>query len=983
MDHIRRDQRVDVAPPSGESTEPPHPEAGRAPLTRPSGHGRRSLIPSSVQIGLLVLLAAVAVRDAAAQTAPQSFWATVEQKERGIYFAALENGDAENWFGGLVASWATEVTLSLTHLDPAAPSAAQIEVQLQGVTTDDTVAPDHRVAVFVNDLEVGELTFDGRERGTGRFAVPHAVLRDGANTVGLVARGAVDYSLVDAVRLSYWHTYHADADQLRFTLDGPQRIRVRGVASEAIRLLDITDPAAPHAVEGLVASEPGGAWSVLATVAGHGTRTLLAFTEATVATPAVVEANTPSSWHTEAQASDYLLITHDTFAPALEPLVALRAGQGHAAALIDIEDVYDEFSFGQKDPQALKDFLTRARTSWRRPPAYVVLAGDATIDPRDYAGFGDADFVPTKLIAMDTVELETSTDDWFADQDGDGLADLAVGRLPIRTLAHAETMVSKLVSYEQEAAGAWTKEVLLLADADDEKWSFAAGNAQLKATLPDDYTVNEVFGDAGTAGARAEVFDHVRDGQLLVNYLGHGSTTVWGKHGDLLTSADLAGGWNPDGRLPLVVAMNCLNGLFHGIYGEESLAETFLRAPGGAVATWASSSVTHAHPQKVANQEFFRLLFAGAYPTLGETLLAAKAVVADRDVRRSWIFFGDPAMRLKGVSHAPAARDRLTQTPTTAPIRAAADPTETTPADPDDAEATGAPADQVAQHLADFTGDGRDDLFTYAPQTGTWTLALAEGDITGTWAANAQLFAAHLDDDRLADLFAYNAETGDWFQAFNNADGTFTTHAGAWAPGWQVTGGDVDGNGRDDVFLSDPETGVWFQAATTAPGGFTYRSGQGLPAGGVHLADFTGDRHADLFVYDPTTGRWFVGVNDTAGGFTYVGGDGAPEWRAAVANLDCNTWADLFLFHPASGAWVEWRTDTAGQIAYAQGTWTTGGAVTVADLDGDGRDDLFFYDADTGAWSRYLTAPAPGNGVVPLEDAGTWATGLALVGRPE
>ena len=642
-----------------------------------------------LRVGVLLVLGAVTGRGmAVAQTAPQSFRATVEQKERSIYFAALENGDAENWFGSLVSSVPTEVTLTLTRLDPAAPSAAQIEVRLQGVTTDDTVAPDHRVTVSVNDVGVGQLLFDGRELGVQRFAVPHAVLREGNNTVRLIGEGTVDFSLVDTVSLSYWHTYQADADRLRFTVEGPRSIRVSGFASGAIHVLDITDPNTPQTLDGTVVAESGGYWSVDAEVDAAGTRTLLAYTDATVLAPAFVEADRPSTLHAERQASDYLVITHATFTEPLEPLIALRAGQGHAAALIDIQDVYDEFSFGQRTPQALKDFLTRAQTRWTRAPRFVVLAGDATIDPRDYAGFGDADLVPTKMVAMDSVELESATDEWFGDLDDDGLAELAMGRLPMRTVEHAETMVAKLVGYDQADAGTWTKQVVLLSDADDPTWSFEADSAALAAALPADYTAHEVSSGASTAAARAELFARVTEGQLLVNYLGHGSTTVWGKNADLLGRADVTDGWRPGTRLPVVVAMNCLNGFFQGIYGEESLAEAFLRAPEGAVATWASSSLTHAAPQAAANREFFRLTFQGAYATLGETVVAAKRTVSDRDVRRSWIFFGDPAMRLKGVLHAAAAEPhlRVTAAPTARPLRTASHAPEVTPAD---AEETG------------------------------------------------------------------------------------------------------------------------------------------------------------------------------------------------------------------------------------------------------------------------------------------------------
>ena len=107
---------------------------------RRSCHLRRSARGTRVRVGLLVVLgwcagsvgatAQDAVRDTQdAVPDTQGFWATVEQKERSIYFAALENGDAENWFGALVSSVPTEVTLSLSHLDPFARLRSGISVE--------------------------------------------------------------------------------------------------------------------------------------------------------------------------------------------------------------------------------------------------------------------------------------------------------------------------------------------------------------------------------------------------------------------------------------------------------------------------------------------------------------------------------------------------------------------------------------------------------------------------------------------------------------------------------------------------------------------------------------------------------------------------------------------------------------------------------------------------------------------------------------
>jgi hypothetical protein len=47
------------------------------------------------------------------------------------------------------------------------------------------------------------------------------------------------------------------------------------------------------------------------------------------------------------------------------------------------------------------------------------------------------------------------------------------------------------------------------------------------------------------------------------------------------------------------------------------------------------------------NQALVRLLFQEEPRTLGEAMVGAKAAVSDRDIRRTWILFGDPTTRLK------------------------------------------------------------------------------------------------------------------------------------------------------------------------------------------------------------------------------------------------------------------------------------------------------------------------------------------------
>src|SRR5262249_13435714 len=56
--------------------------------------------------------------------------------------------------------------------------------------------------------------------------------------------------------------------------------------------------------------------------------------------------------------ADYLLIAPREFLDAAQPLLDLREGQGLKTKAVAIEDVYDQFGYGEASPAALKDFLS-------------------------------------------------------------------------------------------------------------------------------------------------------------------------------------------------------------------------------------------------------------------------------------------------------------------------------------------------------------------------------------------------------------------------------------------------------------------------------------------------------------------------------------------------------------------------------------------------------------------------------------------------
>ena len=572
---------------------------------------------------------------------PTGFEYTVERRERMIYFSGLRNGDTENFYGQVITNTPVTSSMPVFNLDAASVAAgtqAQLEVSLQGVTNQ-----AHLVRVVLNGTDLGTMTFANTDHATEAFAVSAAALHNGDNIVEFTSlNSAADVSLVDTLRLTYAHSYAADANALVMSIDNGSTRRVTGFTSNNIRVVDITRPGDVFEITQTVKvnSEIDGTYSVDVQVPGASFRQvhkLLVFTDNSVSSADAVRQNQPSTWGSQTAGADYVIITSGGRKAALEPLAALRRNRGMVVQVVDVEDLYDEFSFGRHSPQAIHDYLAHAMNNWTRKPRYVLLAGDASYDPKNYLGQGLNDLVPTKL--LDTNLMEAASDDWLADFNNDGIADIAVGRLPLRTVAAMNALVAKIVGYEHAAPDP-SRGALLVADTGFERQSSA-----VKRLLPFGMTVATINRrSADDATIHDQIVSAINQGPRVTNFVGHGSNGVW-TGGSVLSSFDAPALTNTN-RLSVFTMMTCFNGYFQDAY-NDSLSEALLKAPGGAVAVWASTTLTEPTGQNAIDQEFYRLLFEAQPATLGDVARAAKAVTTDRDVRRTWTLFGDPAMRLR------------------------------------------------------------------------------------------------------------------------------------------------------------------------------------------------------------------------------------------------------------------------------------------------------------------------------------------------
>ncbi|HTC66065.1 MAG TPA: C25 family cysteine peptidase [Candidatus Acidoferrum sp.] len=571
----------------------------------------------------------------------QGFLFTVVREDRTTYLATLLNGeDKDNFFGAAVTSEPVDQTLTVANHVPNSALPVTLDITLQGATDGQV----HRVSVVFNGASIGEMDFTGQVNVTNTFPIESTLVTEGVNTVTLTAlEGDNDVSVVQSIALHYSHAYAADQNWLRATANAGSVVHITGFASPQIHIFDISHPLAIKQLTGAVALE-GSTYSITATLrpgfpASH---TLVAFAEDQISSPSALTYHAPSHLASRRDDADLIYISHPEFVASLAPLQSLRESQKHDVSIVTVDELYDAFNFGERSPYAIRNFLQFAASQNRKPQA-VLFVGDASFDPRNYLGFGDFDFVPTRIV--ETAAFKTASDDWFTDFQGNGFATIPTGRLPVRTAAEAALTVQKIVGYEQGSyAGTWNQQALVVAD-NNEGANFSTSANAAAATLQPLLDVTKILADGQDPTViKQQILDGLNAGSLIVNYNGHGSTEQW-SFMDLFddkTAASLTNGQH----LPVYLLMDCLNGFFDDVY-TQSLAESLLLSPnGGGVAVWASSGFTNAQPQAFLNQALLTALAQNPNSPLGAAILAAKSGITDADVRRTWILFGDPAMHL-------------------------------------------------------------------------------------------------------------------------------------------------------------------------------------------------------------------------------------------------------------------------------------------------------------------------------------------------
>ncbi|MGI5863242.1 MAG: C25 family cysteine peptidase [Myxococcales bacterium] len=587
-------------------------------------------------------------------------------EENHIYALSAQVPDGFYWTYLSLANPEQAFRFELTDLAPGAETA-RLEGRLDGVSSLNDVENDHHYQVLINGNLAADARWDGLNLHRFDVEIPASWLVEGTNEIvvrhGGDPAGQYDSIGVDGFSLRYRRKLVAKQGALQFTDSGlAGDLVVGGFDQPAIAVFDVTQPAAPRRLTDVEVTEQQGKFQVrFARPPDLGTNpgAFVALAEPAYLAPERLAARLKTTLRDRGNAADLLVIAHEAFVLAIEPLIAKRRSQGLRVAVATTSEVFDEFGHGNASDQAIKDFIAYAYSSWTAPaPRHVLLVGDTTNDPRDYLQLGLLNYVPSHPVSSE-LWGGTTSDNWYGDLDGDGSYELSVGRLSVTTPAEAETLVRKLVGYgdtSRERPGA--RRVLFVADKSEPYEKFEEQLERLAALVPPTYEVVRVLlrDFESVEAARAKISEELGKGSVLVVYLGHGSGLSLGR-GAVFRARDIEA--LPSGvQVPLVVSFSCVNG-YVGYPGLDILAEAFIKPEDkGAIASWMPADIGSPGVHEWLGAAFLEHLFSNGGQEVGSSVRAALNSLLEqqvdeearghvRAIAESFTFLGDPSLQLE------------------------------------------------------------------------------------------------------------------------------------------------------------------------------------------------------------------------------------------------------------------------------------------------------------------------------------------------
>ncbi|MCE7057318.1 C25 family cysteine peptidase [Algoriphagus sp. AGSA1] len=377
-----------------------------------------------------------------------------------------------------------------------------------------------------------------------------------------------------------------------------------------------------------------------------------------------------------AQPANYLIVGHqvleqstDKFDNPLKAYAAHRAsplGGGFDTLSVKVEDLYNQFSYGEYTPLAIYEFL-RAYYPVHKPTHLLLAArslamystsrvsGITYFYRNNPDAFGFRDLIPAGGFPFSdnsyTIGLDPSKP---------AVPALAVGRIPAKNSQHLADYLSKAI--EKDAVGisdSWQKEIIHLSGGVSEfelerYFNFMNGFKTIAEGL---YLGGKVNTYRKRSNSTVEVIDitgDLNEGRSMLTFFGHGAPTVIDI--EIGFASDPTLNYQNKGKYPVMLFNGCDYGSAFG--NSYTQGEDWVITPDkGAVSVLANSAIGVDVYLRRYSDMFYRNAFADStliYRTLGEVKREAEEEYVEAygtsplsfSHMEQMINYGDPGVRI-------------------------------------------------------------------------------------------------------------------------------------------------------------------------------------------------------------------------------------------------------------------------------------------------------------------------------------------------
>lgn len=345
---------------------------------------------------------------------------------------------------------------------------------------------------------------------------------------------------------------------------------------------------------------------------------------------------------------DYLIIHPAALTLGAKSYADYRSSTGFKPLPISIEQVYDQFSYGQQHPLSVRHFADFMLKNTKNKPKYLLLMGKG----QETSSWRNATKAALRLLPSIGVP---SSDHLFTSGLNGSIWEPAIptGRLAIRSNEEILHYLEKVITYEKSPDSLWRKNLVHLSGGNnkDQNNVFKDIVQQQAAIAKDTALGATVIAYAKNVTApvsnelKSQIISSIRLGAQLVNYFGHGSPTI--------TEINLG---NPEeyrntGKYPIMILNGCIAG---NPNLDTSKGEHFIRYPQAGFVGWLGTT-GEGYSGYLA--EFTTLFYQQAFQkkygsSIGELLQSTiKAYQKNNDFlnrshSRQYLFQGDPALHL-------------------------------------------------------------------------------------------------------------------------------------------------------------------------------------------------------------------------------------------------------------------------------------------------------------------------------------------------